>query len=48
MSKLIEKDEELNMDDYLGNVFDAYKVDGKLYSIVPSFNIATVIGKASM
>lgn len=48
VSKLIEKDEELNMDDYLGNVFDAYKVDGKLYSIVPSFNIATVIGKASM
>ena len=48
ISKLIEKDEELNMDDYLTNVFDAYKVDGKLYSIIPSFSIATVIGKASM
>lgn len=48
ISRLIEKDEELNMDDYLTNVFDAYKVDGKLYSIIPSFSIATVIGKASM
>lgn len=48
IGKLIEEDEELNTEDYLTNVFDAYKVDGKLYSVIPSFCIATIIGKSSM
>lgn len=48
IGKLIEEDEELDMEDYLTNVFDAYKVDGKLYSVIPSFYIATVLGKTSM
>lgn len=45
IGKLIEEDETMNMDDYMTNVFEAYSVDGKLYSVVPNFSIQTVIGK---
>lgn len=48
IGKLIEEDEELDMENYLTNIFDAFKVDGKLYSVVPSFTIATILGKSSM
>lgn len=44
--KFIDKDEELNREDYFQNVFDAHSTDGKLYAIVPHFNVWTVIGKA--
>ncbi|MBQ9135344.1 MAG: extracellular solute-binding protein [Lachnospiraceae bacterium] len=47
IGKMIEEDEELNMDDYMTNVFDAYSVDGKLYSVIPSFYISTVMGKTA-
>ncbi len=47
IGKLIEEDETMNMDDYMTNVFEAYSVDGKLYSVVPNFSIQTVVGKAS-
>ena len=47
ISKMIEADEELNMEDYMSNVFDAYSVNGKLYSIIPSFYISTVMGKTA-
>lgn len=47
IGKLIDEDEELNRDDYLTNVFDAYSVDGKLYSVIPSFTIQTVLGKTA-
>lgn len=45
--EFMETDEEINKEDYFQNVLDAYSVDGKLYSIVPTFTIWTVIGKAS-
>lgn len=45
--EFMENDEEINKEDYFQNVFDAYSVDGKLYSIVPSFMVWTVIGKSS-
>lgn len=44
----IENDETINLDDYLTNIFDAYAIDGKLYQLVPSFNIQTVVGKKSL
>lgn len=44
----METDEEINREDYFQNVFDAFSVDGKLYSIVPSFYVQTVMGKASV
>lgn len=45
---LIEKDEELSQKEFLTNVFDAYSVDGKLYYVVPSFTITTMVGKKSL
>ena len=47
IGKLIEEDEDLDMDDYMTNVFDAYKVDGKLYSVIPSFYVTTVMAKTA-
>ncbi|MGI5899374.1 MAG: extracellular solute-binding protein [Christensenellales bacterium] len=44
---LMDKDPNFNREDYLQNVFDAYSRDGKLYSIISSFNVYTVMGKAS-
>lgn len=43
----METDEEINREDYFQNVFDAFSVDGKLYAIVPSFYVQTVMGKSS-
>ena len=45
---LIEKDEELSKVEFMENVFEACKVDGKLYEIIPSFNVETYIGKTSL
>lgn len=47
IGKMIEADEELNLEDYMTNVFEAYSVNGKLYSIIPGFYIATVMGKTA-
>ena len=47
IGKMIEEDEGLDMDDYMTNVFDAYKVDGKLYSVIPSFYVTTVMAKTA-
>ena len=40
---LIAGDEELSKNDYLQNVWDAYRVDGKLYYVIPSFYISTCL-----
>ena len=48
VGELIAKDEELSKVEYLQNVFDAYKVNDKLYHIIPSFYVRTVIGKESL
>lgn len=45
---LIAKDEELAQNEYLQNVWDAYRVDGKLYYVIPSFYVCTMIGKQSV
>ncbi len=44
---LIEKDEELSKIEYMENVFKAYSVDKKLYYVVPSFYVRTMLGKTS-
>ena len=44
---MMDKDPDFNRADYLTNVFDALSKDGKLYSIVPTFNVQTVMGKVS-
>lgn len=45
---LLEKDEELSIDDLLPNVVEAFTVDGKLYQLVPHFYISTVFAKTSV
>lgn len=41
--QFIDKDENIKKEDYLQNVLDAYSSGGKLYGIVPSFTIQTVV-----
>lgn len=48
IGKMIEEDEEFETDDFMTNVFDAYRVDGKLYSVIPHFQISTVMAKSSL
>ena len=48
VDKLIAEDAELSQKEFMQNVFDAYRVDGKLYSIIPSFYVRTYIGKTSV
>ena len=43
----IEKDEELDITNYMPNVLEAYSVDGKLYRLVPYYTINTLIAKTS-
>lgn len=44
--KLMEKDENFNKEDYFTNVLDVLSVNGKLYSISPSFTVNTVAIKS--
>ncbi len=48
IGELIEKDEELSEINFLQNVFDAYSVDGKLYYVIPCFEVGTLIGASSV
>ncbi|MCM1192509.1 MAG: extracellular solute-binding protein [Butyrivibrio sp.] len=48
IDKLLANDEELSQVEFMQNAFDAYRVNGKLYSIVPDFEIYTVIAKKSL
>ena len=43
----MDKDETINRDDFLTNVFEAYEVGGKLYEVIPTFSINTLVGKTS-
>ena len=47
LTKLIETDEQIKMDDFIPNIIDVLSVDGKLYSISDSFNVQTLVGKAA-
>jgi len=46
--KFIDEDPELSRDMFLQNVLDAASRDGKLYQIIPTFSIFTVIGKSKI
>lgn len=48
IGKMIEGDEELSQVEFVQNVFDAYSINGKLYYVIPSFNIRTMVGKVSL
>ena len=47
LNEFIEKDPDIKREDYLGNIFDAFSTNGKMYQLVPSFNVNTVIGKTA-
>jgi len=46
--KFIDEDPELSRDMFLQNVLDAASRDGKLYQVIPTFSIFTVIGKSKI
>lgn len=48
IGKFLEEDPELGKLEYLQNVWDAYSVKGKLYALVPSFNVRTMVAKKSL
>ncbi|MCD7836918.1 MAG: extracellular solute-binding protein, partial [Lachnospiraceae bacterium] len=48
VDELIDNDAELGNTEFLENVFDAYRVDGKLYNVIPYFGVQTFIAKTSL
>lgn len=48
VGELISRDAELSDVEFMENVFDALRVDGILYQIVPSFTVDTLIAKRSI
>lgn len=48
IGELIATDEELANVEFMDNVFNACKIDGKLYEIIPAFSVSTYIGKTSV
>lgn len=47
LGKLLDKDPDLSREDILPNILEACSKNGKLYQIVPNFEIFTAIGKKS-
>lgn len=47
MYEMIEKDEDINLDDYLSNIIALGEYNGELYELIPQFNAVTLIGKQS-
>lgn len=48
INTLIEKDESFHKEDYLSNIFEAFQIDGKQYSVAPAFYPFTFVGKESI
>ncbi len=47
IGRLLEEDGDLESGQFMGNVLDAFRVDGKLYYVVPSFVVDTLVAKQS-
>lgn len=43
----IENDESLDINNFMPNIVEAFSVEGKLYRLVPSYSISTIIAKTS-
>ncbi len=48
IGEMIKKDEELSKTEFLDNLFDACRINGKLYEVTPSFSLRTFIAKKSL
>ena len=44
----IEKDEELDVNDLMPNVVEAFSMNGKLFRLTPQFGVGTVFAKSSL
>ena len=47
LSQYFDNDEEIQGNQYLTNILDAFKTDGKMYAVVPSFYVNAVVGKTA-
>ena len=47
LKPFIEKDEELELDNFMPNIIEAFSSGGKLYSIVPGYSIQTLAVKTA-
>lgn len=47
VGKLLEEDGELDSGQFLENVMDAFRVEGVLYYVIPSFTVDTLVAKQS-
>ena len=45
IGKLIDEDETMQRSDYAENILKALEIDGKLYTVVPSYTLQTITGK---
>ena len=48
IGSLLAADPELSKLEYLQNVWDAYSVNGKLYAVISSFGVRTMVAKKSL
>jgi len=48
LNPLLDSDPELKREDYLENVFEAFSQNGKMYQLVPSFQVSSIVGKTSI
>lgn len=48
VDELIKNDEELSGLEFFDNVFEAYRVNGVLYQVIPKFTVNTCIAKKSL
>lgn len=47
LNPYIEKDSELDINNYMPNIMEAFSRNGKLYVLVPNFSIQTLVAKTS-
>ncbi|RKM58225.1 hypothetical protein D6853_01420 [Butyrivibrio sp. X503] len=47
LDEYLKNDPEISYDDYLPNVMNSFKTEGKMYSLVPVFRISSVVAKTS-
>ena len=48
LNTFLDKDDEIKKEDYLENIFEIGSKDGKLYQIIPSFVVSSLVGKKSV
>ena len=47
LTQYFDSDEEIKGKQYLTNILDVFKTNGKMYAVVPSFYVNTIVGKTA-